>query len=71
MGYTKLEREADIIYVIWYFREPYHYEGNGRILERIICFSKEEYEKQLEAINKLDCFHFQCTRVYKLNKEEL
>lgn len=69
MGYPKLEREADVIYVIWYLREPYYHEDKGKVLERLICFSKDEYERQLNAIKNLRCDYYQCTRIYKIDKE--
>ena len=48
----KSELEAQKIWVIWYWRTPYHYEA-GRQLERHICFTEAEFKKQLEAVNYL------------------
>jgi hypothetical protein len=73
----KQDPEAETVYIIWYAREPYHYEATSDRLrddgtfepvwEYMAYFDKEDYEADLEYI--ADKYKAYKVRIYKLSEQ--
>lgn len=62
----KSDMETKKIWVIWYWRTPYHYEA-GMQLERIVCFNETEFKRQLEGVKYL--YQSATVKEYKLTED--
>lgn len=73
----KQDPESETVYIIWYAREPYHYEETSDRLrddgtydpvwEYMAYFDKEDYETDLEYI--ADKYKAYKVRIYKLSEQ--
>lgn len=71
----KQDPESETVYIIWYAREPYHYEyrrlrDDGTfepVWEYMAYFDKEDYEADLEYI--ADKYKAYKVRIYKLSEQ--
>lgn len=72
----KQNPEAEIVYIIWYAREPYYDELADRlkddgtfepVWEYMVYFDKKDYEEDLEFI--ADKYETYKVRIYKLSEQ--